>query len=215
MGCGPAAKTETTPTEPPATIETEAPAEISTEAPTEAPEETETETGPLKPEDFANDFLGLVQALLSEEDRCLNDPGDKDVIHTAVQKVANKSPYIVHCETPSVQGGNMSNITNSANAKLKNGRTIHYAFMAVKDNPDKLYLYMYYAEYANSSNNGKTTLTYFQVFSYSDVKGWYADGTYIGSAKIAYLKAGGNGNQSAWTVDPATWVYGEPEKELQ
>ena len=43
VACGPVAKTETTPTEPPATVETEAPTEASTEAPTEAATEAPTE----------------------------------------------------------------------------------------------------------------------------------------------------------------------------
>ena len=156
-------------------------------------------------EGLSSNFLGLLQALLSEQDRCLNDRGSKDVIYDAVLQYST-----LHCLTNSVQGGNMTNITENANQKLT--EEIHFVMTEVEGNANQIYLYMYYGDEAISANSGKNILTYFQVITYdapSDT--WFADGTYIGKAHVAYIGGGGNANKKVWTVDPTTWTFGEPQ----
>ena len=155
-------------------------------------------------------FYGLLEALLSESEKCLNDPSDKDVIYEAIQKEMKNEPYILHCLTKSISGGNMANITEAANSKLS--ENMHFLFMPVKDDPNTLYLFMYRADVAKEENEGTEVLTYFAVIHYdakSDV--WYENGVYVGKAKVAYLDGGGNSGKKAWMIDPSTWTAGAPK----
>ena len=179
------------------------------------PEETqpeETQPGgsdPYEP-DPENNFYGLLNMLLSESNRCLNDPNDKkEVIFNAVQSVINDPPYLLHCLTPSIQGGNMANVTTAANQDLS--ENMHFVFTPDRQDPNTMYLYMYQAKDAVSQYEGQHALTYFCVIRRSSAASdWYADGVYVGKAIVAYLDGGGNSGNKEWTVDPASWTAGAP-----
>ena len=159
--------------------------------------------------DADHNFFGLLEALLSENDRCLNDPNDKDVIYNAIQKELKNAPYILHCLTNSISGGNMTNITLEANRELST--KMHFLFTPVKGDENTLYLYMYEKDSISDENEGEPVLVYFTVIRYfPDQKRWDDDGVYVGKAKVAYLDGGGNSGKKAWMIDPGTWTAGAP-----
>lgn len=161
--------------------------------------------------DPEKNYFGLLEMLLSENDRCLNDKNDKDVIYNAVQKELKNPPYILHCLTSSIPGGNMANVTTLANSNLS--EKMHFIFMPVKDDPNTMYLYMYYEDDATSDDEGELILTYFAVIRYfEDTKKWDEDGVYEGKAAVAYLDGGGNAGKKVWMIDPTTWTAGAPKE---
>ena len=160
--------------------------------------------------DTENNYRGLLEYLLSENDRCLNDPHDsKEVIYSAVRDSLKQSPYLLHCLTNAIPGGNMTNITTAANDELS--VKMHFLIMADKDDPNVMYVYMYHMDTATSSHEGESVLTYFAVVRRdSSTSEWYEDGVYEGKATVAYLGGGGNNNKKEWMIDPSTWTAGAP-----
>ena len=158
--------------------------------------------------DTENNYKGLLDYLLSENDRCLNDPGDnKQVIYSAVREALKKSPYLLHCLTNAIPGGNMTNITTGANEELS--VKMHFLIMADRDDSNVMYVYMYHMDTATSDNSGERVLTYFAVVRRdSSNSDWYEDGVYEGLATVAYLGGGGSNNKKEWMIDPSTWTAG-------
>lgn len=197
---------ETTDAPKPEVTETEAstPDQTETEKPvvTEPEEETETEENVLY-----DDMLGLAKALRSQATNCLNN---NNVIWNAIQTTITKNrPQgalpILHCEVPSIKGGNMMGITTSANDTLLSGNIVHYIFMADETDSNRIFLYMYYE--ADCNVEGEQIMTYLQVISRADRNSqWEQNGTYKGIATVATLWAGGNKNDYRLTIDPATWI---------
>ena len=169
-------------------------------------EKTET---PSQGEEYHSDFMGLVEALLSNSNSCLND---NDLIFDAVMEslTSKKRPEedapILHCSVNSVSGGTMSSIASFANAKLT--EDLHFIFEV---DPDPAYqdtrmrLYMYYGNDIEKANNGDEIMVYQQIVTRGADGVWFADGTYIGVATVGNYFGGGNSGKDVKTISPYTW----------
>ena len=171
---------------------------------------------PSHDEEMHSDFMGLVQALLSDSNNCLNH---SDLIFDSVMESLNskKRPKedapILHCSVNSVSGGTMSAIATYANSKLTSN--IHFIFEV---DPDPQYrnkrmrLYMYYGDECAAANDGDEIMVYQQIVTRGDDGVWFADGTYIGRATVGDYFGGGNSGKDVKTVSPYTWKAGLPEE---
>ena len=164
-----------------------------------------------------NDFLGLVEALLSDSNSCLNH---SDLIFDAVMEslTSKKRPEedapILHCSVNSVSGGTMSAIAQFANANLTSN--LHFIFEV---DPDPAYqnsrmrLYMYYGDDCNNAKIGDEIMVYQQIVTRGADELWYADGTYIGIATVGEYFGGGNAGKDVKTISPYTWKAGTANNE--
>lgn len=160
-------------------------------------------------EEAHGDFLGLVEALLSNSSNCLNN---SDVIFDAVMEslTSKKRPEedapILHCSVNSISGGTMSSVASFANAKLT--ENLHFIFEV---DPDPAYqnsrmrLYMYYGDDIEKANIGDTIMVYQQIVTRGSDGVWRADGTYIGVAAVGNYFGGGNSGKDVKTISPYTW----------
>ena len=165
-------------------------------------------------EQLHSDFLGLVEALLSDSNNCLND---NDLIFDAVMEslTSKKRPKedapILHCSVNSVSGGTMSAIATYANANLTSN--LHFIFEVDPDpayQDSRMRLYMYYGDDCENAKTGDTIMVYQQIVSRGKDGIWYADGTYIGKATVGNYFGGGNSGKDVKTISPYTWTYGYP-----
>lgn len=165
-------------------------------------------------EEYQDDFLGLVQALLSKDPNCLNN---NNMIYDAVMEslTSKKRPGghapILHCQVNSVSGGTMSSIAEQANAKLTSD--LHFIFEVDPDpqhQSTRLRLYMYYQNDCDGAKEGDEILVYKQIISRGSDGVWFADGTYIGRAEVGSFFGGGNSGKNVWTVNPYSWKAGAP-----
>ena len=156
------------------------------------------------------DLLGLVEALLSTTNNCLNH---SNIIFNAVMDSFNskKRPKedapIVHCSVNSVSGGTMSAIAQFANTKLTDD--LHFIFEADPDpayRNNRMRLYMYYADDCDNAKIGDEITVYQQIVSRGSDGVWYADGTYIGVATVGNYFGGGNSGKDVKTISPYTWT---------
>ena len=155
------------------------------------------------------DFMGLVEALLSDSNNCLND---NDLIFDAVMEslTSKKRPKedapILHCQVNSVSGGTMSAIATYANAKLT--ANLHFIFEVDPDpayQDSRMRLYIYYGNECAAAKIGDEILVYQQIVTRGDDGIWFADGTYIGTATVGNYFGGGNSGKDVKTVSPYTW----------
>ena len=155
------------------------------------------------------DFLGLVEALLSDSNNCLNN---SDLIFDAVMEslTSKKRPKedapILHCSVNSVSGGTMSAIASYANSKLT--ANLHFIFEVDPDpayQDSRLRLYMYYGDECSAAKNGDEIMVYQQIVSRGSDGIWVADGTYIGVATVGNYYGGGNAGKDVKTISPYTW----------
>ena len=173
---------------------------------TEPPETSKPGT---EPDGFHNDFLGLVEALLSEQTDCLNS--GSNLIYHAVQSTIyhDKRPEedapAVHCGVNSVSGGTMSSIAITVNQKLTN--EVQFVLEADLNNSDRMYLYMYYKSHIDAVADGAYIMTYMQVLTRLDTGEWIADGTYPGKAEVGEFYAGGNNGKDVRMIDAYSWYY--------
>ena len=165
--------------------------------------------------EYHGEFLGLVEALLSKTDNCLND---SNTIFNAVMNSLNNNkrpdedPPIVHCQVRSVPGGNMATIASEANSLLGKNNDYYFVFEAEPDpalKNNRLYLYMYYGSECSAEKVGTRIVVYKQILTRGSDGVWYADGTYKGHAAVANIYGGGNNGQDVKTVNPYTWQLGE------
>ena len=194
---------------------TQAPTESPTEAPTEAPGEVVTQTEKeteqeTEPDDghMHSDMLGLAEALRSEAKKCLNAD---NTIWSAVQKSITDSnrpdgaPAMVYCNSNKYGGMNLINITQSANSLLTSGNSVFFVILADEENPNRLYLYMYYEDVCDDAGQGQQIDTYLQVIERADRNSkWEENGTYKGMATVDRMWIGIK-NEYAITIDPRTW----------
>ena len=172
-------------------------------------EPTETTKPGTEPDGFHSDFLGLVEALLSDQEDCLNS--DSTLIHDAVQHTIyhNKRPKedapAVHCGVNSVSGGTMSSIAITVNQKLTS--EVQFILEADLNNPNRMYLYMYYESHIDAVADGAYIMTYMQVLTRIDTGEWIADGTYPGMAEVGEFYAGGNNGKDERMIDAYSWYY--------
>lgn len=164
---------------------------------------------PSQGEQMHNDFMGLVEALLSDSSNCLNA---NDLIFDAVMEslTSKKRPKedapILHCSVNSVSGGTMSSIATFANSKLTSN--LHFIFEVDPDpayQNTRLRLYMYYGDDCESASNGENIMVYKQILSRGTDGVWFADGTYIGVATVGEYFGGGNSGKDVKTINPYTW----------
>ncbi len=164
-----------------------------------------------------SDFLGLVEALLSDSNNCLNH---SDLIFDSVMEslTSKKRPKedapILHCSVNSVSGGTMSAIASYANSKLT--ENLHFIFEV---DPDPAYqnkrmrLYMYYGDVCTNAKIGDEIMVYQQIVSRGDDGVWFADGTYIGVATVGNYFGGGNAGKDVKTISPYTWKANSASNE--
>ncbi len=166
-------------------------------------------TTPSPGDDYHNDFMGLVEALLSDSNNCLND---NDLIFDSVMEslTSKKRPKedapILHCSVNSVSGGTMSAIATYANAKLT--KNLHFIFEVDPDpayQDTRLRLYMYYGNECEDAQIGDDIMVYLQIVSRGADGVWFADGTYIGIATVGNYFGGGNSGKDVKTISPYTW----------
>ena len=166
-----------------------------------------------KPEEFHTDFTGLVEALLSDSNNCLNS---SDVIFDAVISSLNSSKRpkedapILHCDVKSISGGTMSAIASYANSKLT--KNLEFIFVADEDpayQDTRMCIYMYYSDTIDKAATGDKILVYKQVVSRRADGRWVADGTYIGYAEVGRFFGGGKNGADVTTVNPYSWKAGE------
>ena len=162
-----------------------------------------------EPEGYHNDFMGLVEALLSTSNNCMND---NDLIFDSVMEslTSKKRPKedapILHCSVNSVSGGTMSAIATFANSKLT--ANLHFIFEVDPDpayQETRLRLYMYYGSDCENANDGDEIMVYLQIVSRDSNGVWFADGTYIGEATVGDYFGGGNAGKDVKTIDPYSW----------
>ena len=168
-------------------------------------------------EQMNSDFMGLVEALLSDSNNCLNN---SDLIFDSVmESLTNKKrpeedAPILHCSVNSVSGGTMSAIATFANSKLT--ANLHFIFEV---DPDPAYqntrmrLYMYYGDDCTKAADGDEILVYKQIVSLNNDGDWFADGTYIGKATVGDYFGGGNSGKDVKTINPYTWTAGAPSED--
>lgn len=164
---------------------------------------------PSQDGEMHSDFLGVVEALLSDSNDCLNN---NDLIFDAVMEslTSKKRPEedapILHCSVNSVSGGTMSSIASFANANLTSD--LHFIFEV---DPDPAYqstrmrLYMYYADDCERASIGSEITVYQQIVSRGEDGVWRADGTYIGVATVGNYYGGGKSGKDVKTISPYTW----------
>ena len=169
----------------------------------------EKEQAPSPDDEYHSDFLGLVEALLSNTNNCLND---NDLIFDSVMEslTSKKRPKedapILHCSVNSVSGGTMSAIASFANSKLS--KNLHFIFEV---DPDPAYqetrmrLYMYYGDECENANTGDRILVYKQIVTRGNDGIWFADGTYKGTAIVGNYFGGGNSGKDVETINPYSW----------
>ncbi len=167
------------------------------------------EKAPTTSDEAHGDFLGLVEALLSESNNCLNH---SDVIFNAVMEslTSKKRPKedapILHCSVNSVSGGTMSAIASFANANLTDD--LHFIFEVDPDpayQSSRMRLYMYYEKDIDAAKTGDVITVYQQIVRRGSDDVWYADGTYIGVATVGNFFGGGNAGKDVKTINPYTW----------
>lgn len=166
-------------------------------------------TPPSQDEQMHSDFMGLVEALLSDSNNCLNN---SEVIFRAVMEslTSKKRPKedapILHCSVNSVSGGTMSAIASFANANLTSN--LHFIFEVDPDpayQDSRMRLYMYYGNDCEDASIGDEIMVYLQIVS-RDADGlWYSDGTYKGVATVGNYFGGGNSGKDVKTISPYTW----------
>ena len=168
-------------------------------------------------EQMNSNFMGLVEALLSDSNNCLNN---SDLIFDSVmESLTNKKrpeedAPILHCSVNSVSGGTMSAIATFANSKLT--ANLHFIFEV---DPDPAYqntrmrLYMYYGDDCTKAADGDEILVYKQIVSLNKDGVWFADGTYIGKATVGDYFGGGNSGKDVKTINPYTWTAGAPSED--
>ena len=161
-------------------------------------------------DDYHSDFMGLVEALLSDSNNCLNH---SNVVFNAVMQslTSGKRPDedapVLHCSVNSISGGTMSAVAQYANSKLKNS-DVEFLFEV---DPDPAYqrtrmrLYMYYGTDLDNAKNGDRIMVYRQIVTRGADGVWYADGTYVGTAVVGYYFGGGNSGKDVRTISPYTW----------
>lgn len=161
-----------------------------------------------------DDFLGLVEALLSQNTNCLNN---NNTIYDSVIESLNskKRPKddapILHCHVNSISGGTMTAVTQQANTKLT--QNLHFIFEADPDpayQSKRMILYMYYETDIDDAVEGQEIMVYKQIVSRGNDGVWFADGTYIGRAEVGDFFGGGNSGKDVWTINPYSWKYGLP-----
>lgn len=160
------------------------------------------------------DFRGLVQALLKSDTP--NGLNNSNVIYQAMRNILNNNKnrdeddaYILHCSISSISGGNMSSVAQAVNKNLTN--ELQFIIEADREDPDKLYLYMYYAsDCTRNTPNGTVILTYKQILKRNSSGEWIEDGTYVGRATVGDYHGGGNNGKDVHTVSPYTWKAGAP-----
>ncbi len=191
------------PTESPTESPTEAPGEVVTQTEKETEQETETDDGHMH-----SDMLGLAEALRSDAKKCLNAD---NTIWSAVQKSITDSnrpdgaPAMVYCDSNKYGGMNLINITQSANSLLASGNSVFFVILADEENPNRLFLYMYYEDVCDDAGQGQQIETYLQVIVRSDEDSdWEENGTYKGMATVDRMWIGIK-NEYAITIDPRTW----------
>ena len=165
-------------------------------------------------DEMHNDFMGLVEALLSDSNNCLNH---SDLIFDSVMEslTSKKRPKedapILHCSVNSVSGGTMSAIASYANSKLT--ANLHFIFEVDPDpayRDSRMRLYMYYGNDCTNAKVGDTIMVYQQIVTRGSDGVWFADGTYIGKATVGNYFGGGNAGKDVKTISPYTWTYGYP-----
>ena len=165
-------------------------------------------------DEMHNDFMGLVEALLSDSNNCLNH---SDLIFDSVMEslTSKKRPKedapILHCSVNSVSGGTMSAIASYANSKLT--ANLHFIFEVDPDpayQDSRMRLYMYYGNDCTNAKVGDTIMVYQQIVTRGSDGVWFADGTYIGKATVGNYFGGGNAGKDVKTISPYTWTYGYP-----
>ena len=162
---------------------------------------------------FDSDFLGLSQVLLSNQSDCLNS--SSDIIYGGVRGSIGNAPNgqtpALHCEVTSISGGTMSKITLQANQNLT--QEVQYIIEPDLENPNKMYLYMYYKTDCTEQKKGTYILVYKQIIVRdTENSDWYEDGTYIGKAMVGNYYGGGKNGKSILTIGIKTWSYGAPEE---
>lgn len=195
---------------------TEPDTEVDTNTETGTDIDTDIGSGTQKPSAPAGslhgDFLGLVEALLSDENNCLNDT---NLIYDAVMEslTSSKRPEedapILHCHVNSISGGTMTEVAENANSKLT--KNLHFVFEADPTNNNRLFIYMYYGESCTENMKGSEILVYKQVVTRGKDGIWYADGTYIGRAVVGEYFGGGKNGKDVLTINVYTWKAGSPE----
>ena len=166
-------------------------------------------------EEYHADFIGLVTALLSENEDCLNN---SDLIYDAVIGSASsgKRPEghapILHCYVKSISGGTMASVAENVTKNLT--ENLEFIFEADPDlahRNNRMNLYMYFEKDINDASDGDEILVYKQVVSRGDDGVWREDGTYIGRAVVGDFFDGGNNGKTVKTINPYTWKVGAPE----
>ena len=166
-------------------------------------------------DEYNQDFLGLVDALLSQNPGCLNE---SDIIYEAVLEslTNNKRPSedapILHCGVNSISGGTMKSIAQQANITLT--KNLQFIFEVDPDpqyQNNRLRLYMYYDDDCINAKAGDEILVYKQILTKDTSGTWHTDGTYIGRATVGYYFGGGNNGKDMWTIDAYSWKAGAPE----
>ena len=157
----------------------------------------------------SSDIRGLAQAFLNEN--ITNSLNNSDEIYDNVKDVKTPSNRtdapVLHCTVPNIGSGTLGSFTNEANAGLDS--YLDFIVMVDPNNPERLFVYMYYADDCISSNTGKRIDTYLQAFAYNlDENGnkvWYEDGTYKGTAVVGKFLTGQNKNKTALMIDAHSW----------
>ena len=180
--------------------------------------EPDPEPEPTPNPEFHDDFLGLVEAILSENDKCLNDQ-NQTLIFDAVMDSLNSSKRpdghapIVHCQVKSISGGTMSSVMETVNQNIKN-QDLHFIFEAYPEpeyQDSRLVLYMYHGIECEEATDGEEILVYKQIVKKNSDGVWVEDGTYIGRAEVGEFFGGGNSGALVRTINPYTWKAGAPE----
>ena len=157
------------------------------------------------------DFAGLVTVVLNKETN--NGLNNSSVIYNAVKSAmdSNKRPNghapILHCTVNSISGGTMSDVAESANAKLT--EELQFFFEGDPNDDNRLFLYMYYAKDCTADNVGNSIRVFKQVLVCDSDGAWKENGTYAGTATVGYFFGGGNNGKSVLTVDAYSWKAGD------
>ena len=178
------------------------------------PTDPSAPTEPDTPDTPHSDFFGLVEALLSTSNNCLNH---NDLIFDAVmesltsKKRPKEDPPILHCQVNSVSGGTMSAIAEFANTHLTDD--LHFIFEAEADpnhQNTRLILYMYYEHTIDSVPDGAEILVYKQIITRGSDGIWFADGSYTGRATVGDYFGGGSSGKDVRTINAYSWKAGAP-----
>ena len=187
----------------------------TTPTPDPDPDVTDTPTTEAPGGDVIyGDFRGLVQALL--DPKTPDGLNNSNVIYNAMKNVLSNNKnrdeddaYILHCLVSSISGGNMSSVAQEVNKNLTS--ELQFILEADTEDPNRLYLYMYYAsDCTTRTPNGTVILTYKQILTRTSEGKWIEDGTYVGRATVGDYHGGGNNGKDVHTVSPYTWKAGAP-----